>query len=88
MNHILSDNPDLQNYSSGCGEFIKYKGRSYCWVDISKTGEIILTDNMMKSLDINPGMFLLSIRSSDIAFTMGAKVPLLEKARFQHISKP
>lgn len=27
------------------------------------------------------GMELLSIRSSDIAFTMGAKGPLLEKAR-------
>ena len=35
----------------------------------------------MKFLDIKPGTILLSIRSSDIAFTMGAKGPLLEKAR-------
>ena len=31
-------------------------------------------------LDLKPEMKLLSIRSSIIAFTMGAKGPLLEKA--------
>lgn len=36
---------------------------------------------MMDFLDIKPGMQLLSIRSSNIAFTMGAKGPLLEKAK-------
>ncbi|MCM1236325.1 MAG: hypothetical protein NC489_40100 [Ruminococcus flavefaciens] len=35
---------------------------------------------MMKFLDLRIGMELLSIRSSDIAFTMGAKGPLLDKA--------
>lgn len=35
---------------------------------------------MMKILDLKPGMKLLSIRSSDIAFTMGANGPLMEKA--------
>ena len=34
----------------------------------------------MSFLEIKPGMSLLSIRSSDIAFTMGAKGPLLKKA--------
>ena len=42
--------------------------------------EILLTKNMMDFLKVRPGMELLSIRSSDIAFTMGAKGPLLEKA--------
>ena len=36
---------------------------------------------MLQVLDISVGMELLSIRSSDIAFTMGAKGPLLEKAK-------
>lgn len=36
---------------------------------------------MMDFLEIVPGNELLSIRSSDIAFTMGAKGPLLEKAQ-------
>ena len=36
---------------------------------------------MLKVLDLSIGMELLSIRSSDIAFTMGAKGPLLEKAK-------
>ena len=38
------------------------------------------THDMMDFLKERPGMELLSIRSSDIAFTMGAKGPLLEKA--------
>ena len=60
--------------------FIRYKGRYYCWVDISQDGQIILTKEMMEFLKVKPEMELLSIRSSDIAFTMGAKGPLLEKA--------
>ncbi len=80
LGHILGDNPDLMNYRSEYGKFIKYKGRYYCWVDISGDGEIFLTDEMMKFLNIKVNMPLLSIRSSDIAFTMGAKGPLLEKA--------
>ena len=34
----------------------------------------------MVFLHLEPGMQLLSIRSSDIAFTMGAKGPLLDRA--------
>ena len=34
---------------------------------------------MLAFLHLKPEMYLLSIRSSDIAFTMGAKGPLLEK---------
>ncbi len=80
LGHILSDNPALQNYQTGEGEFIKYKGRSYCWVSISGTGVIQLNQKMLDFLNLEIGMELLSIRSSDIAFTMGAKGPLLEKA--------
>lgn len=36
---------------------------------------------MMESLALSPGDTLLAIRSSDIAFTMEAKGPLLERAR-------
>ena len=80
LGHILCDMPELKNYTAKQGEFIKYKGRSYCWVDISDKGVIYLTEGMMNYLDIKPNMQLLSIRSSDIAFTMGAKGPLLKKA--------
>lgn len=37
-------------------------------------------DEIMAFLGLKSGVRLLSIRSSDIAFTMGAKGPLLEKA--------
>ena len=81
LGHILTENTGLQNYTSQAGEFIQYKGRYYCWVDISETGQIVLTNAMMDFLQIQPGMQLLSIRSSDIAFTMGARGPLLERAK-------
>lgn len=80
LGHILKETPELMNYTAKQGEFIRYKGRSYCWIDISDKGEISLTEEMMNFLDIKPDMQLLSIRSSDIAFTMGAKGPLLKKA--------
>lgn len=80
LGHILTYNPALQNYQAAEGEFIKYKGRSYCWVSISEGGVIQLNQKMIDFLNLKIGMELLSIRSSDIAFTMGAKGPLLEKA--------
>ena len=80
LGHILQETPSLLEYTTNSGEFVKYKGRWYCWVNISPDGKIKLTEEMMKFLDLQIGMELLSIRSSDIAFTMGAKGPLLEKS--------
>ena len=80
LGHILTDNPALQNYQTPEGEFIKYKGRSYCWVNISGNGIIRLNQQMLGFLNLKIDMELLSIRSSDIAFTMGATGPLLERA--------
>ncbi|MDE7340394.1 MAG: hypothetical protein K2N80_07510 [Lachnospiraceae bacterium] len=80
LGHILTDNPALQNYQTTEGKFIKYKGRSYCWINISENGVIQLSQQIMGFLNLKIGMELLSIRSSDIAFTMGATGPLLERA--------
>lgn len=80
IGNILKDTEKLCNYKLPQGEFVKYKGRLYCWLNISSDGKIKITQNMMETLEINKGDKLLSIRSSDIAFAMGAKGPLLEKA--------
>lgn len=80
LGHILTDNPALQNYQTAAGDFIKYKGRSYCWINISENGVIYLNQKILDFLHLTVGMELLSIRSSDIAFTMGATGPLLERA--------
>lgn len=80
LGHILTDNPTLQNYQTAEGEFIKYKGRSYCWVNIAENGIIQFNQQTLDFLNLKIGMELLSIRSSDIAFTMGAIGPLLERA--------
>ena len=80
LGHILSENPKLRDYEITEGSFIPYKGRAYCWCTITSEGSIVLSPEMLSFLQLAPGMELLSIRSSDIAFTMGAKGPLLEKA--------
>ena len=80
LGHILTDNPTLQNYQTAEGAFVKYKGRSYCWINISENGVIQLDQQILDFLNLNTGIELLSIRSSDIAFTMGATGPLLERA--------
>lgn len=80
LGHILTETPELREYTAEQGAFIKYKGRSYAWVNISDDGQIAMTDEMMTFLKIEPGMKLLSIRSSDIAFTMGAYGRLVEES--------
>ncbi|WP_032122485.1 hypothetical protein [Clostridium amazonitimonense] len=84
IGNILKDTAKLCNYELAQGEFVKYKGRLYCWLNISSDGKIQITPNMMNTLEINIGDKLLSIRGSDIGFTMGAKGPLLEKAENFH----
>lgn len=59
---------------------MQYKGRKYAWLSIDQSGIIKMPQTALSVLDLRPGMELLSIRSSDIAFTMGAKGPLMEKA--------
>ena len=81
IGNILNETPDLRDYKLAEGKFIDYKGRKYCWINISEDGLIELNEEMLEVLELSIGMELLSIRSSDIAFTMGAKGPLLEKAK-------
>lgn len=80
LGHILTETPELREYTAEQGAFIKYKGRSYAWVNISDDGQIAMTDEMMTFLKIEPGMKLLSIRSSDIAFTTGVYGRLVEES--------
>lgn len=86
LGHILNDNPQLRDYASKEGDFLKYKGRAYTWVKINAEGKISLNDEVMQFLKLKKDMKLLSIRSSDIAFTMGAFGPLLEES-YKHESE-
>lgn len=80
IKNILEENLNLADRSLGEGELISYKGRKYGWLAL-KENTIHLSAQLMKNLDIKVGDELLSIRSSDIAFTMGAKGRLINKAR-------
>lgn len=62
------------------GRLIPYKGRKYGWLSISPEGLLRLPEETLRALSLEPGMELMAIRSSDIAFTLGAKGPLLERA--------
>ena len=79
LKHILDDCPALACCQLQEGSFIRYKGRGYSWLTISPSGVIQLPAQTMKYLNLSVGDTLMSIRSSDIAFTMGAKGPLMEK---------
>lgn len=80
LKHIIDDLPGLtREHSNSAGQFIQYKGRSYSWLPLSKEGTIQLPKQTLKFLNLKAGDRLMSIRSSDIAFTMGAKGPLIEK---------
>lgn len=80
LGHILIETPSLLHYEVPAGVLVPYKGRMYCWTVVSQTGEIWLTSEMMAFWHLAPGTRLLSIHSSNIAFTMGARGPLLDKA--------
>lgn len=80
LKHILEECPKLRDCQLSEDEFIQYKGRKYAWLGINKSGVIKMPQSTLSVLNLQSGMELLSIRSSDIAFTMGAKGPLLEKA--------
>lgn len=80
LGHILTDNPTLRDYQMEEGKFLPYKGRSYCWIGVSEQGVLEFNQEMMEFLKLKVGMELLCIRSSNIAFTMGVKGPLIERA--------
>ncbi len=80
LSHILYDCPQLEKQSVLPGTLIAYKGRKYAWLPLQNNGSIRLTPQLLKQLDLDTGNELLCIRSSNIAFTMGAKGPLLDKA--------
>lgn len=84
LKHILEECPKLRDCQISEGEFIQYKGRKYAWLGIDESGVIKMLQSTLAVLNLQSGMELLSIRSSDIAFTMGAKGPLLEKAHNFH----
>ena len=80
IGNILIDTPLLSDYKIPEGEFVKYKGRLYCWLSISSNGVLQLNDTILNTLSIKIGDKLLSIRGSDISFVMGVKGPLIERA--------
>ncbi len=76
---ILDAIPELISHETDAGHFLPFKGRFYTWLPLSSNGIVTLPKEMMSFLKLPSGHKLMSIRSSDIAFTMGAKGPLIER---------
>lgn len=72
--------PDLSIPHPTINKVITHNGRKYVWVSLYD-GKIQLTKEILSSYNLKPGDKLLSIRSSNIAFMMGVKGPLLEAAK-------
>ena len=79
LQHILKENESLAIRVLEEGQLLSYKGRKYGYLSY-KNNFVKLTEPLMQILNIKIGDKLLSIRSSDIAFTMGHKGVLIEKA--------
>ncbi|PID55870.1 hypothetical protein CSB45_13695 [candidate division KSB3 bacterium] len=79
LQNILTDNPELKDRTLKEGELIPYKGKKYAWIQL-KDHSVYLSETLMTDLKIGTGDKLLSIRSSNIAFTMGLKGVLIDKA--------
>ena len=81
IGNILKETPMLCDYKTVEGKFIRYKGRLYTWCSITEAGEIKLCYEMLGVLGLIVGNMLLAIRSSNIAFCMGAKGEIIERAK-------
>ena len=79
LKNILEENPSLAERSLQEGELILYKERMYGWLSLNGTN-VNLPQSLMDSLGVNIGDKLLAIRSSNIAFTMGFRGSLIDKA--------
>lgn len=81
FNHIFDKYPDLRTYETNELELLPYKGRLYTWTFITSEGKLKLSKMFLDKLSLSIGNRLMVIRSSDIAFVMGAKGPLIKKGK-------
>jgi len=80
FNNLFTEYNDLGKYKTKEGDFFQYKSRKYTWVTINNDGKIFLDKDILNNLSLNINDKLLSIRSSNIAFMMGVKGPLIDEA--------
>lgn len=79
--NVLMDNLQLANFEIEAGEVVAYKGRRYCWIPYDGDGRLSIPARTQSEFEVKPGDHLLSIRGSNLAFVMGVKGPLIEKAK-------
>ncbi len=76
---VLDEHPKLAQFQLPAGTFVRHKGRQYCWVPVTPSGLLKLDPTMLKVFELQDGDRLIAIRSSNLAFTMGARGRLIER---------
>lgn len=81
LNSILTDHPALADKTLEPGVPIPHKGRQYCWTPLINSSLIFLNETMLDVFELQEGSRLMVIRSSNLAFTMGARGRLWQRAQ-------
>ena len=70
---------EVFEYRTEKEELIFYNDRFYAWTNIDEEGRIRLNKKTLDYLELKVSERLLVIRSSSLAFTLGAKGPVFER---------
>lgn len=70
---------EVFEYQTEKEELIFYNDRFYAWTNIDEEGRIRLNKKTLDYLELKVSERLLVIRSSSLAFTLGAKGPIFER---------
>ena len=74
LGHILADQPNLRDYKIESGEFVKYKGRFYCWTDIGNRADRV--DQRNDEFLTNKAQYAIIVNSQQRhSFYYGRKRP-------------
>lgn len=80
MLEALQRHPDLFSHKTE-GMIVKDKGRVFSSVHLGDGNCIRLSPELMRQFGIQPGVMLLSIRSSNVAFVNILEGPIVERAK-------
>jgi hypothetical protein len=79
LSSLTSKLGDVFDYRTEKEELIFYNDRFFTWTNIDEKGSIRLNKKTLDYLELKVSERLLVIRSSSLAFTLGAKGPIFER---------
>ena len=68
LSHILEECPALRDCQLSEGEFTRYKGRKYAWINIDKDGTVKLPQNTLDVLELQSGRVIFREDGKSVSF--------------------